>query len=74
MLRHIIETACHNRMGIEKYGTVETRMRCRDGEEYIFRERALGSGAITEIFSSVHGNFKDLGPEKPMMRIMPRIC
>ena len=30
----------------------------------MFRERALGSGAITEIFGNVQGNFKDLTPEQ----------
>ena len=34
------------------------------GEEYMFRERALGSGAITEIFENVQNNFKDLTPEQ----------
>ena len=29
----------------------------------MFRERALGSGAITEIFEAVQSNFKDLTPE-----------
>ena len=34
------------------------------GEEYMFRERALGSGAITEIFENVQNNFKDLTSEQ----------
>lgn len=53
----------HNR-GQEGAGLACVKLQANPGEEYIFRERALGSGAITEIFSSVHGNFKDLGPEK----------
>ena len=28
----------------------------------MFRERALGSGAITEIFGTVQNHFKDLAP------------
>ncbi len=28
----------------------------QSGEEYMFRERALGSGAITEIFGTVQGH------------------
>lgn len=28
----------------------------------MFRERALGTGAITEIFSAVHEHFRDLTP------------
>ena len=31
---------------------------------YVFRERALGSGAITEIFDTVHTHFRDLTPEQ----------
>ena len=33
-------------------------------QEYMFRERALGSGAITEIFENIQNNFKDLTPEQ----------
>jgi len=34
------------------------------GNEFIFRERALGSGAIAEIFSKVHASFQDFTPEQ----------
>ena len=43
----------------KKYGTW-----MNPGEEYMFRERALGSGAITEIFDTVHTHFRDLTPEQ----------
>ena len=45
--------------GQEGAGLACTRLNAAPGEEYMFRERALGSGAITEIFQNVH---KD--PEK----------
>lgn len=43
----------HNR-GQEGAGLACVKMQAEAGEEYMFRERALGSGAITEIFFSVH--------------------
>ncbi|MGM9736068.1 MAG: amidophosphoribosyltransferase [Candidatus Cryptobacteroides sp.] len=52
----------HNR-GQEGAGLACVKLQADPGEEYMFRERALGSGAITEIFSSVQENFKDLSPE-----------
>ena len=51
----------HNR-GQEGAGLSCVKLQADPGEEYMFRERALGSGAITEIFSSVQANFKDLSP------------
>ncbi|MGN1232708.1 MAG: amidophosphoribosyltransferase [Candidatus Cryptobacteroides sp.] len=53
----------HNR-GQEGAGLSCVKLQANPGEEYMFRERALGSGAITEIFSSVQANFKDLTPEQ----------
>ena len=53
----------HNR-GQEGAGLSCVKLQANPGEEYMFRERALGSGAITEIFSSVQANFKDLSPEQ----------
>ena len=53
----------HNR-GQEGAGLSCVKLQADPGEEYMFRERALGSGAITEIFSSVQANFKDLSPEQ----------
>ena len=49
----------HNR-GQEGAGLACVKLEANPGEEYMFRERALGSGAITEIFGNVQGNFKDL--------------
>lgn len=43
----------HNR-GQEAAGMGCVRLDVPPGEEYIFRERALGANAITEIFSNVH--------------------
>ena len=45
----------HNR-GQEGAGIACTNLHAQPGEEYMFRERALGSGAITEIFSKVGDN------------------
>lgn len=42
----------HNR-GQEGAGLACIKMDAAPGEEYMFRERALGSGAITEIFSKI---------------------
>ena len=53
----------HNR-GQEGAGLSCVKLQADPGEEYMFRERALGSGAITEIFSSVQAYFKDLSPEQ----------
>lgn len=49
----------HNR-GQEAAGLACIKLQANPGEEYMFRERALGSGAITEIFGNVHANFKEL--------------
>jgi len=53
----------HNR-GQEGAGLACVKLEANPGEEYMFRERALGTGAITEIFGAVQSNFKDLTPEK----------
>lgn len=42
----------HNR-GQEGAGMACVRLEAQPGEEYIFRERALGSGAISEVFDAV---------------------
>ena len=42
----------HNR-GQEGAGLACVKLEANPGEEYMFRERALGSGAITEIFDTV---------------------
>ena len=48
----------HNR-GQEAAGVGCLKLDCAPGEEYMFRERALGSGAITEIVRTVNSYFKD---------------
>jgi len=53
----------HNR-GQEGAGLACVKLEANPGEEYMFRERALGTGAITEIFGAVQSNFKDLSSEK----------
>ncbi|MCD8310504.1 MAG: amidophosphoribosyltransferase, partial [Prevotellaceae bacterium] len=53
----------HNR-GQEGAGMACVKLEARPGEEYMFRERALGSGAITEIFGKVQESFKGLTPER----------
>ncbi|MDD4514571.1 amidophosphoribosyltransferase [Massilibacteroides sp.] len=53
----------HNR-GQEGAGLACVKLEASPGKEYMFRERAVGTGAITEIFSAVHQNFKDIPKEK----------
>lgn len=53
----------HNR-GQEGAGLACVKLEASPGEEYMFRERALGTGAITEIFAAVHDHYKGLSPSK----------
>lgn len=53
----------HNR-GQEGAGMACVKLEAEPGEEYMFRERALGSGAITEIFDTVQSRFKGLTREQ----------
>lgn len=53
----------HNR-GQEGAGLACVKLEANPGEEYMFRERAMGSGAITEIFGTVQSQFKDLTEEQ----------
>lgn len=53
----------HNR-GQEGAGLACVKMRAAPGQEFMFRERALGVNAIKEIFASVHQNFKDMTPSE----------
>ena len=53
----------HNR-GQEGAGLACVKLEANPGEEYMFRERALGPGAITEIFGTVQSNFKDVAKEQ----------
>jgi amidophosphoribosyltransferase len=49
----------HNR-GQEGAGVACVKMTSEPGEEYMFRERALGTGAIQEIFSKIHQSINDI--------------
>lgn len=53
----------HNR-GQEGAGLACVKLEANPGEEYMFRERAIGTGAIPEIFAAVHEQYKDLPPGK----------
>ena len=53
----------HNR-GQEGAGLASVKFESKVGDEYMFRERAVGTGAITEIFSSVHNHYKDFSNEE----------
>lgn len=57
----------HNR-GQEGAGMASVKLNARPGEEYIFRERAEGTGAIQDIFSAVHRTITEcrrIEPEVP---------
>lgn len=53
----------HNR-GQEGAGLACVKLDAKPGEEYMFRERAVGTGAITEIFANVHECYKDIPTER----------
>lgn len=53
----------HNR-GQEGAGLACVKLEAEPGEEFMFRERALGSGAITEIFGEVHKYYNGLTAEQ----------
>lgn len=53
----------HNR-GQEGAGLAAVKLNVEPGNEYMFRERAEGANAIKEIFSTVHGKFKELPQER----------
>lgn len=53
----------HNR-GQEGAGMACVKLEGKPGKEYMFRERAEGSNAITEIFGNVNKEFYMLPPEK----------
>ena len=52
----------HNR-GQEGAGIACVKLDTRPGEEYMFREKAQGSNAITEIFANAQEGFRHLSPE-----------
>ncbi|MCE5179594.1 MAG: amidophosphoribosyltransferase [Porphyromonadaceae bacterium] len=53
----------HNR-GQEGAGLGAVKLEASPGNEFIFRERALESGAISEIFSKVHASFQEFTPKQ----------
>lgn len=53
----------HNR-GQEGAGLGAVKLDAAPGNEFIFRERALGSGAIPEIFANVHASFHSFSEEQ----------
>lgn len=53
----------HNR-GQEGAGLAVVKLEADPGVEYMFRERALGTGAITEIFGAVHNEYKDIAEDQ----------
>ena len=53
----------HNR-GQEGAGIACVKLCAPSGAEYMFRERAEGTNAISEIFNTVHKNYQYLKPEQ----------
>ena len=53
----------HNR-GQEGAGLACVKLEANAGEEYMFRERAVGTGAITDIFAAVHDHYKELSGQQ----------
>ena len=53
----------HNR-GQEGAGMACVKLKTEPGNEYMFREKAEGANAITEIFGSVQNGFKDVAKDK----------
>jgi Glutamine phosphoribosylpyrophosphate amidotransferase len=53
----------HNR-GQEGAGLACVKLDVSTGEEYMFRERAVGSDAISEIFANVQANYKNIPTDK----------
>lgn len=53
----------HNR-GQDGAGFACVKFEASPGEEYMFRERAVGTDAITEIFDTVHRHYKGISAEQ----------
>lgn len=53
----------HNR-GQEGAGIASVKLNIQPGTEYMFRERAEGKNAVTEIFANIHKQYKDYTPEQ----------
>lgn len=56
----------HNR-GQEGAGIAAVKLHAAPGEEYIFRERAMGPGAIQDVFSAVHREMAAHPSQKPFL-------
>lgn len=54
----------HNR-GQEGAGIASVKLDACPGEEYIFRERAMGTGAIQDVFSAVYKSIGDYRKQEP---------
>ncbi len=54
----------HNR-GQEGSGIAVVKLNSSPGEEYIFRERAVGTGAIQEVFSTIHTSIREFRRDNP---------
>ena len=52
----------HNR-GQEGAGLACVKLNARPGEEYMFRQRAIGTGAITEIFQNINDQSEEVAAE-----------
>ena len=52
----------HNR-GQEGAGLACVKLNARPGEEYMFRQRAIGTGAITEIFQNINDHSEEFAAE-----------
>lgn len=63
----------HNR-GQEGAGIACVKLDAASGEEYMFRERALGTGAITEIFQNIQGRFADLSKDELNDAVFAKKC
>lgn len=57
----------HNR-GQEGAGVGCVKLEAKPGEEYIFRERAMGSGAIKDVFASIQSSITSFKTENPVQK------
>ncbi|MCC8018196.1 MAG: amidophosphoribosyltransferase [Rikenellaceae bacterium] len=57
-LLYLLMEKQHNR-GQEGAGVACIKLDARPGSEYIFRERAMGSGAIGEVFAGIHAGVRE---------------
>ncbi|MBR1881394.1 MAG: amidophosphoribosyltransferase [Muribaculaceae bacterium] len=69
-LLYLLMEKQHNR-GQEAAGVGCVYTHSKPGDEYIFRERALGSGAITEIFDRIRANIHDALVQGTPMQDLP---